>query len=522
MTTQNSHENTKRQWTVGLFTLAGLAMIAGITIYVNDRPYWWKSCQPVQINVEDATGLKPKSPVRTLGIDIGYLSSVFLADNKVSLGICITADVEVLPSTRAFLKADGILGDKFVELKPVRYVGTVRKPAVQPIQNPAPHPSTPGTGHLPIENTIEQISQVEISQLEHGPKKSHHILNWVGVLLDSFVTPAYAQGESRTNADKADGDTNGNREIPVGEGQKDIQQVMNKVNDLVTEVSGLATTLKQAINPEDLKRTMQQLNKTLENASKTLAPEGGLNQTAQRTLAKLEDSIEQLRDQITRVNRGEGSVGMLLNDPSYAEELKEAINNINRMLSKVGGIRFVVDIGAEQVTAVDGGRAWGRLLIWTRPDRYYRVGVSADPRGRRLLTTTTTTTTVNGVSQTATSNVETHDITDFVFNAMVGKIFFGRLDASIGVLHGDGALSLAGYLGPNRYENRIQLGLDVYSRPGGGGLDLRVTAHGIPWPNIYVRAGIEGFRQVNGQIPFLFGAGISFDDEDIRLLFALR
>src|SRR3954463_12756349 len=111
-------------------------------------------------------------------------------------------------------------------------------------------------------------------------------------------------------------------------------------------MTNLTDNLKDAINPEDLRKTMRQLNVTLENASKTLAPEGGLNQTAQRTLAKLEDAIEQLRDQMARVNRGEGSVGMLLNDPSYAEEIRQAIRNVNLLLSKVGGIRFQVDVGA--------------------------------------------------------------------------------------------------------------------------------------------------------------------------------
>src|SRR5581483_7819426 len=105
--------------------------------------------------------------------------------------------------------------------------------------------------------------------------------------------------------------------------------------------------------------------------------------------AKLEDAIEQLKDQITRVNRGEGSVGMLLNDPSYARELKEALDNLNRLLTKVGNVRFVVDIGAEKILGYDRGRGWFRLAIWPRPDRYYLLGIMFVQRGTITETVTT-------------------------------------------------------------------------------------------------------------------------------------
>src|ERR1700761_4653401 len=118
-----THVNNSVRFKVGLFTFLGLLLIAVITTLVNDRPFWWRPCQLVKINIEDATGLKTKSPIRSLGIEIGYLKSVMLSESHVTLGICITAPVEVLPSTRAYIRGEGFLGDKFVELKPVRYTG---------------------------------------------------------------------------------------------------------------------------------------------------------------------------------------------------------------------------------------------------------------------------------------------------------------------------------------------------------------------------------------------------------------
>src|SRR5690606_16195323 len=110
-----SQASSATKFKVGIFTLVGLFLIGATTVFVNDRPYWWRPCHLVHINVEDATGLKTKSQIRSLGLEIGYLKSVTLSETHVRLGICITAPVEVLPSTRAYIRGEGFLGDKFVE-----------------------------------------------------------------------------------------------------------------------------------------------------------------------------------------------------------------------------------------------------------------------------------------------------------------------------------------------------------------------------------------------------------------------
>ena len=56
---------------IGIFTAVGVFAIVAFSIYVNDHPYWYRSCNEVKIHVDDATGLRRKSPVKTLGLDIG-------------------------------------------------------------------------------------------------------------------------------------------------------------------------------------------------------------------------------------------------------------------------------------------------------------------------------------------------------------------------------------------------------------------------------------------------------------------
>jgi phospholipid/cholesterol/gamma-HCH transport system substrate-binding protein len=485
----NTAENSSSTvFKVGLFTLLAIALIGSFSVFVNDRPFWWRACQLVFINVEDATGLRSKSPVRSLGLQIGYLNSVELSETHVRLGICITAPVEVLPSTRAYLRGDSFLGDKFVELKPVRYKGKRRS----------------------TENSETNAS-----------------FSVLGEALASLLIPsAYAEDPTPVPSPIAvptAGDRKGNRDIPVGTTQ-DVQHLVKQVDGLVSEMTTLAKDLKQAVDPAELRKTVVQLNKTLENASRTLSPEGGLNTTAQRTLAKLEDAIEHLRDIMARVNRGEGSLGMVLNDPTYADELKSAIKNINKLLNKVSDIRLVVDVGAQYLTGYDGGRGYFKLGIWPKIDRYYLLGVSVDPRGKRSTTTTTTTSGSTSVT-TETTQVEQSGL---LFTVMLGKVFWHRIDGSVGLLYNDGAISLGFLLGPNEREDMISIRNDVYTRGGQGvGLDDRVSLTLKPFPSglfssAYVTGGLEGFRQVGGRMPLFVGGGLTFDDEDIKLLFAFK
>ena len=505
----NTNEaTTKTRFKVGIFTVLGLLMIGIVTVEVNDKPYWWRPCQLVRIQVDDATGLKTKSPIRSLGLEIGYLATVELSETHVTLGICITAPIDVLPSTRAYIRGEGFLGDKFVELKPVKYLDskTVSQPEI-------PHTQTPSS---PEPASSQSKRKLEIP---FGGR----IVQFLIPSAEAAETPAPATPASAGTpaaapppADPSDAEKG--REIPVGAESQDVQQLVGRVDKLVKEMTGLTTNLKQSINPAELHETMRQLNETLQNASRTLSPQGGLNQTAQRTLAKLEDAVEQLRDQLTRINQGQGSVGKILNDPSYAEELHQVLQNANRLLSRVAEVRFIVDIGAEQITAISGSRAWLRLQIMPTPTYYYLLGISSDPRGKRTAETDTVTA---GGTNTITQVVKIEQ-TGILLTGMIGKIFNRYLEGAVGALNGDGDVSVRIRLGPVGEEERLFIQNDVYSHSGDNGLNDRIGIQVQPWKILYVRAGIEGVNQVNGSTPFFFGGGLTFDDENIKLLFALR
>lgn len=476
---------------LGIFMLFGALCLAAVTLYVNGKPFWWRSCELVHIQVEDATGLKSKSPVRSLGLEIGYLQTVELQETAVRLGICLTAPVEILPTTRAYIRGEGFLGDKFVELKPVRYQR----------DSSSWHRFSPAQVAIRVASAVSVAAQMALLPAAHAQSET----------TEASPPPARTQKSGSS------------KEIPMGGTQQDMQQMMQKVDGLVTEIKGLTTNLKDAIHPEEFRKALQQLNKTLENASKTFSPESGLNTTAQRTLGKLEDAVEQLRDQITRINQGKGSVGRLLNDPSFADQLEKTLERVNQLINKMDKVSVYLTLGADRLTAYNDTRGFVHVGIWPKPDRYYLLGAAIDPRGR--ITSVTTFTTVNSQTvQTQTTQIEQGS---FQLTGMLGKVLWNRLDLSLGVLYGDGALSVAGYLGPEGAEDRYQARVDLFARGQGVNvasqslISTRLTLTARPISNLYVRAGMESFTKVNGTFPIIMGAGLHFEDEDLKLLFSL-
>lgn len=514
---------------VGIFTIMGLGLIGALTVFVNDKPFWWRKCQLVYIYIDDASGLKKKSPIRSLGLQIGYLRSVELSETKVKLGICITAPVEVLDDTHAYVKGEGILGDKFIELRPVRYVGDVRTASKKAIEAPAINATQP-KDDKPTEKSSdniksgssapvrEQVIPVAPMEIEPDPATLEEQLNieMKEYSFLDFLIPSAAAA--------ADDEEKNAKEVPVGQRAGDMDKLMENSDKLVKELTDLTKNLKEGLNPQELRTTIQSLNKTLENASKALAPEGNLNSTARKALQKLESAFDQLNQQMTRINKGEGSLGRIINDPVYADELLKAIKNVNKILNKASDISFIVNLGVEQVPVYEGGRGFFQLGIWPTKKRYYLVGITVDPRGRLTITDTTTT---SGGTNTAvrTQQVEQGGI---LLTGMLGVVFLNRIDLAAGVLHGDGTASVQLKLGPSGREHLFALRADTYTRGQGFSVNQRYTAILHPlamikgFETVYIKGGLDSFRKVNNKTPYLFGAGVTFDDEDIKLLFAFK
>lgn len=503
---------------IGIFAALGVAMIIGFSVYVNDHPFWYRPCDPVNIHVDDATGLRRKSPVKTLGLDIGYISEVRLDEEKVLVKVCVTGPVKLTPETRAFIRSNGFLGDKFLELKPVERVGDLGEPTPPPA---APSPIPPAQEEKPSGAAEDQIKnsysapvllpdaiqktsgQEVIWPWEKESPKPAQIVGRTAALFLSFLVP-----EARA-ADKPPTATlNASREA-------ELQDTVKKVGKLIDQLTLMVGDLREVTQQKEFKETVINLNSAMKHLEELLRPNGKVMKNVDAAMESLKNTMADAEKAMKKVSDGEGTLGKIINDPALYEELKSAIKSVNLLLGKAGSLKTYVDISAVNIPAYKGSRANFTLMIAPNPTRYYLIGLTNDPRGRDRKTVTTTS--VDG----STPSVETKTVNEekgLRITAMFGKKF-GHLDLRAGLMEDYGAVS-AGYW----FDENMKYGvrIDAYSLGKGQDYTGRFTARAEIFPSVYVTGGLDTVQKYHGKTTGFFGAGLFFDDDDIKYLFAFR
>lgn len=471
---------------LGIFTALGVAIIVGFSFFVNDQPFWYRSCNNIDITVEDATGLRRKSPVKTLGLDIGYIRQVTLSGSRVVISVCVTAPVKLRDDTKAYVRSIGFLGDRFLELKPVEVLDD----------------EGDGQSQSSSDSSIETfVSKLYSWMIPSADAAAAHAASIISSAEAASAQAATAQAQSSPKTLTA------SREA-------EITDTMKKVGKLVDQLTLLVSDVRGATKEVQFKELVKNLNDSLKNMAVLLEPEGQLTKDLRQAMAKFRGTLREAEEVMKKINRGEGSIGKLVSDDALYEEAKAALQGLNLLLGKAGKLKIYVDLSAYQVPAYDGAKSRFFLKIEPNPSRYYLIGVSTDPRGAEERTKTETI--INGVS-----SIEDKIVTKergLKFTVALGK-YFGPFDLKVGLIENAGALGVGYWLDDER---RFGLQSEIYKDSKRDPVRFRIFGRAQIYSGLYLKAGVDDVKQVNGKIPYFVGAGLFFDDEDIKYLFAFR
>lgn len=472
-------QNTMEQYLVrlGIFTAIGVAIIIGFSFFVNDQPFWYRACNNVDITVDDATGLRRKSPVKTLGLDIGYIRQVTLSDDRVVVSVCVTAPVKLRSDTRAYVRSIGFLGDRFLELKPVEV----------------------------------------LDEQSEGADKVSGFEKVIQFVMDAFIPPAEAADAHAASlistAEAATAHAQSPKTLTASR-EAELTDTMKKVGKLVDQLTLLVKDFRKATTKVEFKELIGNLNGALKNMADLLEPEGQLTRDLRVAMDKLKDTLSHAEEVMAKVKRGEGSVGKLVNNDELYDEAKAALQGINLLIGKAGKLQIYVDINAYQVPAYDGAKSHFLLQIEPNPSRYYLIGVSTDPRGAEERTTTETI--ING-----NSTIEDKIVTKekgLKFTVALGK-YFGPFDLKVGLIENAGALGIGYWFDP---EHKIGIHSEIYKESKRDPIRYRLYARWQVYSGLYLKGGVDDVKKFDGKIPYFLGAGLYFNDQDIKYLFAFR
>ncbi len=324
----------------------------------------------------------------------------------------------------------------------------------------------------------------------------------------------------------------------------DMDALISTLGDVATNINKLTNSLANVIGGKDgeaslrfildntkemieaLNRTVQENNKDVNRIIANLAEfSGTLNDIISKVnkgkgsigrLVNEDETIDNLNAALTslktitdKINNSEGSIGKLVNEDETVENINTSLTSINDYLQKQETFRTYVDYRGEYLFDSDAAKSYLSLRIQPKEDKYYLLQIVDDPGGKDKVTDTTTT--ESGVTTTE-HRVET-DKDALKFSAQIAKRYYDIAFRG-GLFESTGGLAIDYYF----FDDRLIFSMEAFDFDPDRNAHLKFKADFTPFQHIYLTAGFDDFISNQGKESFFVGVGISFSDEDIKTL----
>lgn len=114
-------DKTRIETIVGIFVLAGILCLAFLSIKLGKMEFFGGESYRVTANFDSVSGLRSGASVEIAGVEVGRVERIVLdADSGYTARVVlrINSGVKVQDDTIASVRTRGIIGDKYVQLKP--------------------------------------------------------------------------------------------------------------------------------------------------------------------------------------------------------------------------------------------------------------------------------------------------------------------------------------------------------------------------------------------------------------------
>ena len=451
------------EFKVGILVASIAGLIVWMSLRISEDPSYLGTAQKLNFVVNDASGLIKKSAVKMAGIDVGVIKDIQLKNSKAYIELAIRPDLEITESAQIEIRANGILGDKYIEIIA----------------------GQPGDRVLGDNENIEKVKDV-------GSLAA--LMNEVGQIASSL------NGVAKSLEDATSGQ--GNRDTPLG-------RIVNNLEVFTGDLAEITQT-----NKVKLAESMDNIHSISKEIRGLVADESDTGfkaawARAVSSLDKLDRSLTNIEEVTEKVRRGEGTIGKLINDEETVNGLNTAVEQVNEFFGSASQMQTTVDFHSSYLAQSELAKSALSVKIQPGLDRYYEIGIVDDPMGVTERTDRTIITNP-GAGQTSESTQTTEIFKNKIkFNALFAKNFF---DFSLkgGLIESTGGIGLDYYV----YGKKLILGLEAFDFQD---TNLRANLRWNFYKGIYVQAGGEQLLSSEDSSSYV-GAGLFLTNDDLKLL----
>jgi phospholipid/cholesterol/gamma-HCH transport system substrate-binding protein len=443
------------EFKVGLMVLIVSGIIAVMSLKVSNDPSYLGNSKEAWFYIDDASGLVKASNVRVAGINVGIIKDIKLENGQARVEMVLQGDLPLTKSARIEIRPNGILGDKHVEI----ITGDPRDPPLR---------------------SGEQVLVVD------DRASVDRLISEVSKITKSLSTVAEnIKSATEGDTDKPLGRIISNIEQLTGDLASLSKDKKGEITEIVDQIHSITTSLDELVNDEG---------------------RDGIKSAVKQSLARLDTTMKNFEEISGKINRGEGTLGKLINDEKTVEELNTAIEGINGFLDAGSKISTSLDYHSNYMANGSGAKSYLSVRVQPGLDRFYEVGVVDDPRG----VTESTTTQLNTDGTQSTIREQKRFENRLKFNALFGKNFYD-FTVKGGIIENAGGIAFD----YNLLRRKLRLSLEAFDF---GNFNLRASARYNVFHGIYVTGGGEDLASKNGRASAFVGAGLFLTNDDLKLL----
>ena len=292
---------------VGLFVFASIILFIWLSLQFGEIKWLRKKGYTVIAHLDSATGLERESPIKMAGVRIGRIEDLKLKNGKAEIIISIDPGVTLYKGSNASVKSESLLGQKFIEISD-------GKPDLGKLENGA----IIGQGEVAadIDQLVSKLTNVAES-LDEVVSQNRDNLNEILVNVKDVT------GELNKILVK--------NETSFTNAVKNIDQLSARLNVMLSRNEGSID--KTIANFEKFSGTINE--KTPEVIDKFAKIGKDLDaviqenkDNLQKTISEIKESSKSINSIATKIDKGEGTLGKLVNDKTLYDDAKKSLKQL--------------------------------------------------------------------------------------------------------------------------------------------------------------------------------------------------
>src|SRR5450432_2317371 len=346
---------------VGVFVLAGLSAFGAVIFLIGDERGLFERKASYASEFEDVQGLVRGSPVRMGDVNVGTVVGVDYGKDATDKNIHVRMSVSLEDARRiridsvATIEGKGLLGDKMIVI-------TVGTPGKSELPEGTLIPSQTAEDLSKMITRFSNIStQVEkvVTNLEHATS-SLSDEKFQGNVRDSVASLASILGSvdhgdgyvGKLLHDPAEAQRLSHLMANLEQTSSELERTTASVNQILGHVQTGPGFAHEVVYGEDGSKTIAKFGNVADELGTTLKGirEGnGIarsviygDDSSQQVMGNLNQVSVDLKQMVTDMRAGKGTLGALLVDPSVYEDLKLMLGNVERNRTLRALVRYSI------------------------------------------------------------------------------------------------------------------------------------------------------------------------------------